>query len=118
MRLRLRSDVPVGVFLSPDEGATWSSYNEELPLMPIEDLAAQTAGGVNRLLAGTHAAGVWTTALHKLNDYTIATQAPTSVTVQQTVAATYHVVLSTADGFDQPVTLSCSGLPAGVAHWM
>ncbi|MBI2677228.1 MAG: hypothetical protein HYX28_00440 [Candidatus Koribacter versatilis] len=103
----------VGVFLSPNQGAAWSSYNEGLPLTPIQQLAAQTAAGANQLLAGTHAAGVWATALHKNSDYAITTQAPTSVSVQQTVAAVYHVALSTADGFDQPVTLSCAGLPSG-----
>src|SRR5262249_5653873 len=46
-------------------------------------------------------------------DFSLTTQAPTSVSVTQTQVATYHVTLTPTGGFKQPITLSCSGLPAG-----
>jgi hypothetical protein len=47
-----------------------------------------------------------------VQDFSIAANAPTSITVTPGQAANYSVTLSPLSGFEQTVTLSCSGAPA------
>ncbi len=45
-------------------------------------------------------------------DFSLAVSSPTSMTITAGQAANYSVVVSPLDGFNQVVTLSCSGIPA------
>jgi uncharacterized protein (TIGR03437 family) len=56
-RLYLGTDL--GVFVSPDGGATWAVENTGFANVPIESLALNTAGQITYLFAFTHGRGVW-----------------------------------------------------------
>ncbi len=58
---------------------------------------------------------VQTQALTLINgaDFSMSTLPPASKSTEQTAPQDFHVLLTPSGGFNQPVTLSCTGLPTG-----
>ena len=66
-----------GVYLSTDDGSTWSKFSSGLPNAVVDDIAIQYS--TDELRIGTHGRGVWA---FSLQDYSLSVQAASFTTVQ------------------------------------
>jgi photosystem II stability/assembly factor-like uncharacterized protein len=66
-----------GLFVSPDDGASWLAMRANMPLMPINDLLVHSRD--NALVLATHARGIWildqVNALQELTSQVVASAA-------------------------------------------
>lgn len=98
----------VGVLGTSDGGATWSVLGSGLPNVAAVGLRIHASSRILR--TATHGRSMWDL---QLQDFGISLQ-PSSVTASAGQKATSVITVSpNSSGFSTPVTLSCSGLPAG-----
>ena len=100
----------IGVFGTTDGGVTWSPLAPGLPLVAVLGLTmdAQT----RTLWAGTHGRGMWAVQLKPPPDFSISANSVTSL-VKAGSSATFAISVSAVgSAFTDPISLSCSGLPA------
>lgn len=95
-------------------GTTWSVLSTGLPNSEVLSLKlSQTS---RTLFAATHGRGMWSLLLPNLttaDDFSFGTVTPSSQTVAAGGTANYTIPVDLAGNSGSPVTLSCSGLPAG-----
>jgi hypothetical protein len=94
-------------------GTTWSVLSSGLPNSEVLSLNLSKIS--RTLIAATHGRGMWSLLLPNFttsDDFSFGTVSPASQTVSTGGTANYVVPVSPV-GAGSPVTLSCSGLPAG-----
>jgi photosystem II stability/assembly factor-like uncharacterized protein len=100
----------VGILGSTDGGTTWTTLGTGLPNVAAVGLRIHAASRILR--TATHGRSMWDL---QLQDFGVSLN-PASATVTAGKTATSVITLTpNSSGFGTPITLSCTGLPAGAS---
>ncbi|MGB0495333.1 MAG: putative Ig domain-containing protein, partial [Kangiellaceae bacterium] len=112
----LYAGTDVGVYVSKDNGGTWSPLTSGLPNVPVEELVYRRNNQQTSLFAFTYGRGVFKSQItNVINIAPSALEASASLTVEQNASLAFDASEFFDDQNDDTLTYTANDLPAGLS---